>query len=339
MSRSLLCFGELLLRLGAPARQLLLQTPMLEVHVGGAEANVAVSMAHFGHRAAVMSVLPDNALGDAAAAELRRRGVDTAHIRRGEGRMGLYFLETGAIQRPSSVLYDRADSAFARASAASHDWSRALAGVTDVHFSGVTPALNAECAKACRDGMVEARKRGLAVSFDGNYRAKLWETWRSDPSAITRGLMAEADLLFADHRDIAVALSWTPPDGDTEARIVAAAQAAFAAFPHVRALATTIRTQHSVDHHALRGLMVTRAGAVHRTPVFDIPSIVDRIGGGDAFAAGVLHGIFSGFEEARQLLFGVGAACLKHSIPGDSNLARADDVQAVIEQGRFDVRR
>jgi 2-dehydro-3-deoxygluconokinase len=339
MERSLLCFGELLLRLGAPGRQMLLQSPQLEVFVGGAEANVAVSMARFGHRVSMLSVVPDNPLGEAASGELRRYRVNTDLVQLGAGRMGLYFLVPGAIHRPSAVLYDRADSAFALASARAYDWDRALQGVTDAHFSGVTPALNAECATACRQGMEMARQRGLQVSFDGNYRAKLWESWKGDAASITRVLMSGADLLFADYRDIGIALNWTPPNASADDRIVAAAQAAFTAFPQLQTLATTIRVQHSVDHHALSAVLVSRKGGVQRTPSYEITPIVDRIGGGDAFAAGVLHGRFSGMSDADSLHFGLGAACLKHSIPGDCNLVGVDDVLALIEQGRFDVRR
>ncbi len=339
MSRVLLCFGELLLRLGAPGRQMLLQSPQLDVHVGGAEANVAVSMARFGHAVSMLSVVPDNPLGEAASGELRRYRVDTRHVRAGTGRMGLYFLVPGAIHRPSAVLYDRTDSAFALTAASDFDWAQALDGITDLHLSGVSPALNANCAAACQQGIDQARKRGIRVSFDGNYRAKLWETWNSDPAAITRGLMAGSDLIFADHRDIAIALGWTAPDGSPEQRIVAAAQAAFAAFPNLQRLATTVRIQHSVDHHALSGVMVGRNGEVQRTPSYEITPIVDRIGGGDAFAAGVLHGLFSGLSDAESLHFGIGAACLKHSIPGDSNLVGVDDVLAFVDQGRFDVKR
>ncbi len=339
MERSLLCFGELLLRLGAPGRQMLLQSPQLEVFVGGAEANVAVSMARFGHRVSMLSVVPDNPLGEAASGELRRHRVDTRLVQLGAGRMGLYFLMPGAIHRPSAVLYDRAESAFALAGARAFDWDRAFDGVSDAHFSGVTPALNAECTAACRQGMEKARQRGLRVSFDGNYRAKLWDSWKGDSASITRSLMAGADLLFADHRDIAIALNWTPPNASTEDRIVAAAQAAFKAFPQMQTLTTTIRVQHSVDHHALSGILVTREGVVHKTPSYEITPIVDRIGGGDAFAAGVLHGRFSGMSDADGLHFGIGAACLKHSIPGDCNLVGVDDVLSLIDQGRFDVRR
>ncbi|MBB5014749.1 sugar kinase [Rehaibacterium terrae] len=339
MPHRIVCLGELLLRLGAPDRQLLLQTPQFEVHVGGAEANVAVSLARFGHTAAMVSVVPDNALGAAAVGELRRHGVDTGAVVTGPGRMGLYFLATGAIQRPSEVLYDRAHSAFALAAPERFDWDALLTGADAFHLSGVTPALGPGPAAAAQRAIHAARARGLNVSFDGNFRPKLWDAWRGDAPAILRTLMGEADLLFADHRDIAVALGAEFPQVTPAERVIAAAQAAFAAFPALGRLATTIREQHSVDHHTLSALMVTRDGAVHATPAYPLTPIVDRIGAGDAFAAGVLHGRFAGLDDAACLHFGLAAACLKHSLPGDFNLVDVDDVAAFLAQGRFDVRR
>lgn len=339
MPHRVVCFGELLLRLGAPGRQRLLQTPQLEVHVGGAEANVAVSLARFGHEAAMVSVVPDDVLGSAAVGELRRWGVDTGGVSTGDGRMGLYFLQPGAIQRPSEVLYDRAHSAFAQAGPERYDWNALLAGADAFHLSGVTPALGAATAEAATQAMRAARARGLRVSFDGNFRPKLWHAWGGDAPGILRGLMAEADLLFADYRDIAVVLGARFAQESPLERIAAAARAAFAAFPHLQRMATTIREQRSVDHHALGAVMANREGALHTTPVYEVTPIVDRIGTGDAFAAGVMHGLSTDMDEPEALHFGLGAACLKHSLPGDFNLVDAAEVAAFVGPGRFDVRR
>ena len=340
MAKSIVCLGELLLRLGAPQRQMLLQSPILDVHVGGAEANVAVSLARFGHRVAMVSVVPDNPLAEAAVGELRRHGVDVAAIARTPGgRMGLYFIVTGAMQRPSEVIYDRADSAFARARLESFDWGAIFSDADAFHVSGVTPAVGANGAAIALGAMKAARERGLFVSFDGNFRAKLWAQWGGDASGITRTMIAASDIVFADHRDIAIALGEALPDGDPETAIRAAAAKAFAAFPQLDKLCTTIRTQHSVDHHSLSAIMLTRAGDVHVTPRYELSAIVDRIGGGDAFAAGVLHGLRSGMGDEVSLRFGIGAACLKHSVPGDFNLVSAADVAAWVSEGRLDVRR
>lgn len=338
MTGRIVCFGELLLRLAAPGRELLLQSPRLDVHVGGAEANVAVSLARFGHDVAMVSAVPRNALGIAAVGELRRHGVDTRGVAFAPGRMGLYFLVAGAIQRPSEVLYDRAGSAFALAPADFHDWDALLHGADTLHVSGVSPALGPAAAAATLRAVRMADERGVAVSFDGNYRPKLWQAWDSDAPAILRGILAHVDVLFADYRDIAVVLGRDFEALPAEQRNPAAAQAAFAAFPRLRRMATTVRAQHSVDHHELSAQMITREREV-ATQVHAITPIVDRIGAGDAFAAGVLHGLRSGQEDAQALRFGLACACLKHSIPGDFNLAGIADVEAFLGERRFDVRR
>lgn len=340
MSPRIVCLGELLLRLGAPHHQMLLQSPSLDVHIGGAEANVAVSLAHFGQRTAVASVVADNALGHAAIGELRRHGVEVDAIRAvADARMGLYFIVTGAMHRPTEVIYDRAGSAFALAGVDDYDWDRVFADTDALHVSGVTPATGAAGTAVAMHAVHEARARNLSISFDGNFRAKLWAAWQGDATAITRTLIGAADLVFADHRDIAIALGEAAADGEPEAAIRQAAARAFAAFPQLSRLCTTMRTQRSVDHHALGAIMLTRAGDVHVTPTYELAAIVDRIGGGDAFAAGVLHGLRSGMADDASLHFGLAAACLKHSIPGDFNRVNVADVSAFVASGRFDVRR
>ena len=333
------CFGELLLRLGTPGRETLLQSPALHVHVGGAEANVAVSLARFGHAAHMVGVVADNPLGEAAVGELRRQGVDTAAVQRLPGRMGLYFLTTGAIHRPSQVLYDRAASAFALAGGGRHDWAALLAGADWLHVSGVTPALGADAARGTLAAMRAARAAGVKVSFDGNYRPQLWQAWDGDAPALLRGLMAEADAMFASHRDIEVVLG-RAFDGDTaQERFAAAAQSAFVAFPDLQWMAATVRVQRSVDHHALSAVMLRREGRLQGTPEYEIPGIVDRIGTGDAFAAGVLHGVLTDRTDAEALHFGLAAGCLKHSLPGDFSTLDAAEVEGFLAQAGFDVRR
>ena len=340
MTDRVLCFGEILLRLTAPGRGLLLQEPRLDVHVGGAEANVAVSLAAFGHPAAMAGVLPDNALGHAARDALRRHGVDTAPLRFDAGRMGLYFYTSGAGHRPGEVLYDRAGSAFATAAAEGYDWPALLSGASLLHLSGITPALGPATAQAALDAARAARKAGVRVSFDGNYRAKLWAAWDGEPRGILHALLAETDIAFADHRDIELVLGL---EGDAALsardRFAAAARAAFAAFPQLQRIATTTRAQASVDHHRLGALLATRDGALHARDGLELGGIVDRIGAGDAFAAGVLHGLLSGMDDAASLAFGQAAACLKHYLPGDANLASVADVMALVNGERLDVRR
>jgi len=335
---AIVCFGEVLIRLSAPGHELLLQSPQLKVCFGGAEANVAVSLARLGHDARMVSVLPDNPLGRAAVEELRKHGVGVAGVRTGPGRMGLYFLAPGAVKRASEVLYDRAHSAFAEAAADLIDWDAALEGADAFHLSGVTAAVGPRAAEAALRAAKAARRRGLSVSFDCNYRPKLWDAWKGDAPAILKELVGQADTVFGDHRDIAMLLGGRFDQPDPEARGRAAADAAFESFPNLERLVHTTRTQHSVEHHDLTGHLYG-PNESWRTQTFPLWPIVDRIGGGDAFAAGVLHGLYGGAGEQAALDFGLAAACLKHTIPGDFNLAGETDIRALLDAGGLDVRR
>lgn len=328
----IICFGEILIRLSTPGRELMLQTPRFESHVGGAEANVAVSLARFGHDARIVSVIPNNALAQGALAELRRWNVETRLVKIRDGRLGLYFLTPGAGLRPSDVLYDRAHSAFANAPAETIDWSASLTGADWLHVSGVTPAVSANAADAALRAMKAARAAGVKVSYDANFRAKLWEARGGDPKSTLNALFAEADLVFAEARDIAL-LTGEKPSSHTEA-----ASIAFERFPNLQRIAHTERKVISADHHELCAYMHTR-GAHFRAPSRTVSGIVDRIGGGDAFAAGLLHGLATGYADASMLDFALAAACLKHYIPGDFNLSAVADVQFYLSDSGSDVRR
>lgn len=335
-----LCFGELLLRLGAPGRQLLLQSPQFEVHVGGAEANVAVALARLGHPVRMVSTVPDSPLGDAAAGELRRHGVDTGGVRKDVGRMGLYFLVNGALQRAPEVHYDRAYSAFAQTPASSYDFAALLQGCGGVHLSGVTPAVGAHTAAAAQALVEAASARGLPVVFDGNYRQKLWEAWDGDPVALLRGIVSHATTLVANDRDVDLLLGAPQVLAEAgTARFIQAAERAFAAFPRLQRMAATLRTPRSVDHHALAALLVHRDGTVVHTPSMELHPIVDRIGTGDAFAAGLWHGWLQGLDESLSLHLGWAAGCLKHAVPGDLGLLDSAGLQAFLAEGGLDVRR
>ena len=337
MSARIVCFGEVLVRFSAPDNQLLLQSPRLDVCFAGAEANVAVSLARFGHAAAMASVLPDNALGRAARDELRKHGVDVGRLTFRPGRMGLYFLTPGAGQRPSQVLYDRADSAFSSA-AGDIDWDNALTGAEWLHVSGVTPAIGPATADAALKAVRAADRLGVKVSMDGNYRASLWAAWDGDAPAILSEMLSHAELLFGDHRDIGLILGRPFGAGDPEVLRRHAADLAFEAFPRLQRLACTDRVQHNVNNHDLTGFLLDRSGTWRSAPR-SLNPIVDRIGGGDAFAAGVLHGLLSGLGEAVTLDFAVAAAALKHATPGDFNLASVAEVEDLRTADSLDVRR
>ena len=337
MSDRIVCLGEVLLRLSAPGRELLLQSSHLAVCFGGSEANVAVSLARFGHAVAMATVVPDNPLGEAAIGELRRHGVDTSHVLTLPGRMGLYFLVTGAIHRASEVLYDRSGSAFS-IHAGALDTESMLNGADALHVSGITAALGMVPAAAAKAAMKAARARRLAVSFDFNYRARLWGGANSDAPRILKELAGLADTLFCGSWDLALILGQDFGDSDSNESFSKAGAAAFAAFPLLQRIATIVRLERSVDNHELSARMLTRTRQVTARN-YAVGTIVDRIGAGDAFAAGVLHGLRSGMQGDEILQFGLAAACLKHSIPGDFNLVTEADVRALTEDAKFTVKR
>ena len=332
----IVCFGELLLRLTAPGRELLLQSGRLDVHVGGAEANVAVGLARLGHETAMVSRVTDNALGDAAAGHLRRYGVDAAGVSTGPGRMGLYFLSPGAGVRPSDIVYDREGSSFASCGPGDFDWDALLDGADLLHLSGVTPAIGRPSAEAALAAARAARARGVAISFDGNFRAQLWQRWDGDPRGILTGLVEEAEILFGNHRDISLLLGKTF-SGDGEGRRREAADAAFAAFPGLKLIASTARHVVDADTHRISARIDARDGSA-QTDEMVVAGIVDRIGAGDAFAAGVLHGLRTGMDLDGTAQAGLALACLKHSLPGDASLFGPRDIHAFLA-GERDVRR
>lgn len=331
-----LAFGEIMLRLSPPGRELILQTPTFEVWVAGAEANVATALARLGHDVTFASAVPANDLGDSAVATLRGYGIDTLGIQRRGERMGLYFVTSGAGMRATEVIYDRAGSSFAEVPADAWDWNALLAGVDRLHLSGITPALGPVPAQSAIAAAEAAAARGIAVSFDGNWRGKLWDRWDGKPREILSQLVAQADLMFGNHRDIALLLD-KPFSGDGADRRREAAEAAFAAFPKLRTIASTARHVEDADRHLLSARIDTRDGYA-QTEEIALSGIVDRIGAGDAFAAGVLHALRQGQGVDEAAKTGLALTALKHSLPGDASLFRQADIDAFLAGGR-DVRR
>ena len=251
--------------------------------------------------------------------------------------MGLYFVTSGAGMRATEVVYDRAWSAFAEAPADAWDWDAILAGVDRLHLSGITPALGPVPAESAIAAAEAAAARGIAVSFDGNWRGKLWARWDADPRAILTRIVRHADLMFGNHRDVALLLGRDDFGGEGEDRRRAAAEAAFDAFPKLRTIASTARHVEHVDLNRLSARIDTRDGHAQTDEVI-LAGIVDRIGGGDAFAAGVLHGLRTGQDGAGAARTGLALAALKHSLPGDAALFRQADIDAFLAGG-LDVRR
>ena len=332
----IVCFGELLLRLTAPGRELVMQSGQLDVHVGGAEANVAVALARLGHESAMLSRVPDNALGDAATGYLRRYGVDASQVSTGPGRMGLYFLSVGAGLRASEIIYDREGSSFALAGPADFDWGKALNGADLLHLSGITPALGARSAELAIAAAEAAASSGIAISFDGNYRAQLWQRWDSNPREILSRLVGQAEIFFGNHRDISLLLG-QEFGGGGEHRRRASAEAVFEAFPKLKLIASTARHMDDADRHRISARIDTREGSA-QTEEVTVAGIVDRIGAGDAFAAGVLHGVRLGRGLDWTVRAGLALSCLKHSLPGDAALFAAKDIEAFMA-GELDIRR
>jgi 2-dehydro-3-deoxygluconokinase len=336
MPKPLVFFGELLIRLSAPGNELLMQSPQLNLHVGGAEANVAIGLSNLGHDCRMVSVVPDNALGRGAIAAVRGQGVDCSGVTKVNGRMGLYFLAVGAGLRASEIVYDRAGSSFAHASAGDFDWDSYLAGAGMLHLSGITPALGPASSAAALAAARAAKRLGIPISFDGNYRAMLWEAWDSDPRAVLSELIGMSDILFGNHRDLSLVLG-KEFSGEGADRRREAAEAGFSAFPDLKIIASTARYTVSADHHKIAARVDLRSGG-HQTDEADVTGIVDRIGAGDAFAAGVLHAHLNGGDALAMAQTGLALTVLKHSLPGDASLFQQADINAFLAGG-LDVRR
>lgn len=332
MTSRLVCFGEMLVRLTAPQGEMLLQTPQLAAHIGGAEANVAICVSRLGGSAAMATVLPNNPLGHAARDELRRHGVDVSAVQFVAGRLGLYFLTPGAVLRPSEIVYDRAGSAFAE-QATSIDWNRAIAGADMLHVSGITPAVSVTGGEAALAAVAAAGAAGVPVSFDGNYRSKLWEARGETGAPILKRLLESATLAFIDERDIALVL------GTSFADRGAACAAAFSAFPKLQRIAATTRTTHAVDAFSLGATLHERSGAVTKAKPLELGNVVDRIGGGDAFAGGLLYGLMHDWAPEEALNFALHTAAAKHGQIGDASHASEAQIRSLMDAGGKDVRR
>lgn len=334
MPATTITFGEIMLRLVPPGFERLLQSPTLHATFGGGEANVAASLASFGLPAAFVTILPPaNPLADAAIGDLRRSGVETSHIVRSAGRMGIYFLETGASQRASKVVYDRAGSAFALAAPACVDWPRVLAGAGWFHVTGITPAVSEAAASLALEAATTARGMGITVSCDLNFRKNLWK-WGQPASAIMPGLVRVSDILIANEEDIQMTLGLAA-DIDVHAGILdrasyrGLAEAVLREYGHLRAVAVTLRESKSASHNVWSACLHDgREFRLSRT--YDVAHIVDRVGAGDSFAAGLIYGMQTGLGSQEALEFAVAASCLKHSIPGDLNRVSVDEVRALL---------
>ena len=303
---------------------------MLEATFGGGEANVAVSLANYGEDAAFLTVLPDNAIADACKAELRRFDVDTKRIVTGEGRMGIYYLEGGANQRPSKVVYDRAYSAIALAKPGDIDWDKAFDGVEWFHITGITPAISESAMELSVASVKEAKKRGITVSCDLNYRKNLWK-YGKKASEVMREIAKYVDVAIANEEDVQKSLEITVDDVNVEsgeldrAKYKALGDKVLAAYPDMKMIAITLRESHSADWNGWAACL-NDGKDFYVSKKYEIRDIVDRVGGGDSFAGGLLYGLNHYENKQSALEFAVAASCLKHSVIGDFNRVNVSDV-------------
>lgn len=328
-----LTFGEIMLRLKAPGHERLLQSQRFEATFGGGEANVAVSLANYGMDAAFLTVLPQNALGDACISELRRFNVDTSRILKGPGRMGIYYLEAGANQLPSKVIYDRAYSSISLAGPGTIDWDAAFKDVDWFHITGITPAVSESLMMLSLESVQEAKKRGITVSCDLNYRKNLWKYGKTADEVMCI-IAANSDVLIANEEDVQKSLGITI-DVDVESGQIDSnkykklSNKVLELYPNVKKIAITLRESRSADSNGWSACLNNREEFMV-SKHYDINDIIDRVGGGDSFAGGLIYGLTHYETDREALEFAVAASCLKHSILGDFNRISVDDAEKLM---------
>ncbi|MCA1617748.1 MAG: sugar kinase [Acidobacteria bacterium] len=325
-------FGEIMMRLATPGRLRFSQARELELTYGGGEANVAVSLANFGLDARLVTRLPANPFGDGAVSVLRSHGVDTSFVARGGDRIGVYFLETGASQRASVVVYDRAGSSISQVAPGEFDWAKVFDGAGWFHFTGITPALGPRVAEATAEACRAAKEAGLTVSCDLNYRKKLWTPAQAGETMTS--LMEWVDVGIGNEEDAEKVFGIKAEGSNVEGGHVSAegyeqVARTLAEKFDLKSVAITLRESRSADENGWSAMLLYE-GRVHQSRKYDI-NIVDRVGGGDSFAAGLVYGLFTGRGAQDSLEFAVAASCLKHSIGGDFNLVSVAEVEALVK--------
>ena len=332
----IITFGEIMLRLKSPAYERFFQSPSLEATFGGGEANVSVSLANYGLDTAFVTVLPKNDVAEACIRELRGFGVDTTKIVRGGNRVGIYFLETGAVQRPSKVIYDRAGSSIAEAKPGDIDWDKTLEGATWFHFTGITPAISQGAADLCLEALKACKERGIHVSCDLNYRKNLWKYAKRADEVMTE-LVKYVDTVIANEEDFQKALCLkAESQADVEEgelnieNYKAIASLAMATYPNIKRVAITLRESKSANHNDWRACLYNGKD-FFLSRKYAITDIVDRVGGGDSFGGGLFYGLNTYEDEKTALEFAVAASCLKHTIIGDYNRVSVAEVESLMK--------
>lgn len=328
-------FGEVMLRLATPGFERFGQSGNLSATFGGGEANVAVSLANFGIPVQYITRLPENEIADACIRELRGFGVDTSLIVRGGSRMGIYFLESGAVSRASKVIYDRNGSSIAEIKSGMIDWDKVFEGATWFHWTGITPAISQGAADVCLEAIKAANQRGITVSTDLNYRKNLWK-YGKEATEVMPVLAAGCDVILGNEEDAALALNIHPDGVDVNAGLVEAdaylsvSQKIIEAFPRCKKVITTLRGSVSANHNSWSGVLYD-GKKLFKAPTYQITHIVDRVGGGDSFMGGLIYGLLTYGEDLQSALdFAVAASCLKHTIYGDYNRVSVSEVEKLM---------
>jgi 2-dehydro-3-deoxygluconokinase len=330
-------FGEIMLRLSPPNFLRFSQTNSFDVVYGGGESNVAVSLANYGIDVDFVSRLPENDMGDCALMELRKHGVSTKNILRGGSRLGIYFLETGAVSRASKVIYDRAHSSISEIQPNMVDWEKVFEGVNWFHWTGITPAISQSAADTCLEAVKAASALGITVSTDLNYRAKLWN-YGGDREAIMTELTSYCDIILGNEEDAEMHFGIKPEGLDiiTQGHEVKAdaflsvCQQMMKKFSKAKKVITTLRGSISASHNTWAGVLYD-GKTMFESPQYQITDIVDRVGGGDSFMGGLIYGLITYPKDDQNALnFAVAASCLKHTIKGDANLVSVEEVKKIM---------
>lgn len=321
--KKVITFGEIMLRLSTPGNQRFTQSNGFNVTYAGAEANVAVSLAHFGTPSAHVTRFPNNDLGQAATQTLQKFGVDTNAILYGDERMGVYFLENGSMQRASRIIYDRFDSAFAHIKKGDINWSEILRHASWFHYTGITPAISQGAADVCLEAVEAANKLGVTVSGDINYRRNLWQYGKSARDVMP-ALIERTQVMIAGLTDLENCL------GIKDQSFEKACEQTVKKYPGIKKIATTERESISSSHNKIRAILYDEKKLYH-SKVYDLTHIVDRVGSGDAFMAGLIFGMLSGKDDQQALEFATAACAWKHSVEGDVNLASSEEIEGLVK--------
>jgi len=326
-------FGEIMLRLKPPNCERFFQSPLLEATFGGGEANVAVGLARLGLKVAYVSLIPDNPIGDACIGELKRQGVDTSFITRKGNRLGIYFLEAGANQRPSKVIYDRSHSAIAEAKPGDINWDKVFNGVSWFHISGITPAISLSASILSLEAVKKAREKGITISCDLNFRKKLWKYGKSAPQVMTE-LVKYVDIALGNEEDcqksLGVKIDVVVESGKLQTeKYKELTDKVLNLYPDIKKIAITLRESHSANYNGWSAVLNNRKEFLV-SEKYEIHNIIDRVGGGDSFSAGLIYGLSDFDNDKEALEFAVAASCLVHSIPGDLPLILVEEVKSLM---------